>query len=84
MAPSCALAADDAQLQAANLAGTVRLTASEVVATQVLPGLPLPVLPVWLTAHRELRASARLRTVFDFLAEARAAWGRGGDLPAST
>ncbi len=29
---------------------------------------PLPVLPVWLTAHRELRASARLRCVWDFLA----------------
>jgi len=50
----------------------------------VLPGLPLPVLPVWLTAHRELRASARLRTVFDFLAEALAAWGRGDELPAPT
>lgn len=50
----------------------------------VLPGLALPVLPVWLTAHRELRASARLRTVFNFLAEALAAWGRGDDPPAPT
>jgi len=29
---------------------------------------PLPLLPVWLTAHRELRTSARLRCVWDFLA----------------
>ena len=50
----------------------------------VLPGLPLPVLPVWLTAHRELRASQRLRTVFDFLAEALAAWGRGEDVGLAT
>ena len=34
----------------------------------VLPELQLPVLPVWLTAHRELRASRRLKVVFDHLA----------------
>jgi DNA-binding transcriptional LysR family regulator len=42
---------------------------------RVLPGLPLPALPVWLTAHRELRASRRLRLVFDHLAQALQAWG---------
>ena len=41
----------------------------------VLPELPLPVLPVWLTAHRELRASRRLRVVFDFLAAGLKRWG---------
>ena len=41
----------------------------------VLTELALPVLPVWLTAHRELRASRRLKRVFDFLAQALAAWG---------
>jgi len=41
----------------------------------VLPGLALPVLPVWLTAHRELRSSRRLQQVFDFLAEGLRAWG---------
>jgi len=35
----------------------------------VLPELPIPPLPVWLTAHEELRTSARVRCVFDFLAE---------------
>ncbi len=43
----------------------------------VLPGLALPVLPVWLTAHRELRASRRQKVVFDFLAQALRAWGEG-------
>ncbi len=36
----------------------------------VLPQLdPIPV-PIWLTAHRELRTSPRIRLVFDLLAEA--------------
>jgi DNA-binding transcriptional LysR family regulator len=43
----------------------------------VLPQLPLPVLPVWLTAHRALRASRRLRLVFDHLAAGLRAWGAG-------
>jgi len=43
----------------------------------VLPGLVLPVLPVWLTAHRELRASRRLRVVWDWLAQGLADWGAG-------
>ena len=41
----------------------------------VLADLVLPVLPVWLTAHRELRASRRLRVVFDALADGLGAWG---------
>lgn len=48
---------------------------------QVLPGLRLPVLPVWLTAHRELRASRRLQRVFDALATGLRAWGEGGESP---
>jgi DNA-binding transcriptional LysR family regulator len=43
---------------------------------RVLPELALPVLPVWLTAHRELRASARLKAVWDCLASALLGWGR--------
>jgi DNA-binding transcriptional LysR family regulator len=39
----------------------------------VLPGLPKPALPVWLAVHREIRSSARIRTLYDFLAEAVAA-----------
>jgi DNA-binding transcriptional LysR family regulator len=30
---------------------------------------PLPSLPIWLVAHSELRHSARVRRVFDYLAE---------------
>jgi len=36
---------------------------------QVLVEQELPSLPVWLTTHRELNSSKRIRTVFDFLAE---------------
>lgn len=35
---------------------------------RLLPDLPIPPLPVWLTTHREIHGSARIRTVFDFLA----------------
>ena len=40
---------------------------------QVLPVLPMlkvPPLPVWLTVHREIRSSRRIRAVYDFLAAA--------------
>jgi DNA-binding transcriptional LysR family regulator len=37
---------------------------------RVLPGLlKIPPLPMWLAVHREIRTSARIRAVFDFLAE---------------
>lgn len=35
----------------------------------VLPMLPLPELPIWLTVHREIRTSQRIRAVYDFLAQ---------------
>ena len=44
------------------------LLRSEPTVTAVLPMVELPVLPVWLTVHRELRTSARIRAVYDFLA----------------
>lgn len=37
---------------------------------RLLPDLPIPPLPVWLAVHREIRSSARVRAVFDFLASA--------------
>ena len=37
---------------------------------QVLPELAPLVFPIWLTSHRELRTSRRVRLVFDMLAEA--------------
>lgn len=41
---------------------------------QVLPDQPLPSMPVWLVAHRELRGDSRLRVVFDLVAEALSAF----------
>lgn len=35
----------------------------------VLPQVIMPSMPVWVTAHRELRQSARIRLVFDALAD---------------
>jgi hypothetical protein len=35
----------------------------------VLPSLKIPSMPCWLVAHREVRGSALVRRVFDFLAE---------------
>ncbi|MCX7176284.1 MAG: LysR family transcriptional regulator [Proteobacteria bacterium] len=37
---------------------------------RILPELAIPSLPVWLTVHREIRSSARIRVVYDFLAKA--------------
>ena len=37
---------------------------------RVLPELSVPPLPVWLTVHREIRSSPRIRIVYDFLAMA--------------
>lgn len=37
---------------------------------------PLPMLPVWLTAHGGLRNSLRIRTVFDHLAAELTRWGQ--------
>lgn len=37
---------------------------------QVLPELPMPSLPIWLTAPEALRTNPRIRRVFDLLADA--------------
>lgn len=49
---------------------TDRVADREPDIVRVLPQLPTPYLPVWLTMHRDMRASARLRLVFDALAQA--------------
>ncbi len=36
---------------------------------EVLHGFPLPALPMWLTSHRELNTSARIRAVNDYIGE---------------
>ena len=45
------------------------LIGSDPKVTAILPMIELPVLPIWLTVHRELRTSALMRAVFDFLAQ---------------
>lgn len=42
---------------------------AEPLVRRVLPDLPPLPVPVWLTSHRELRTSRRIRVVFDLLAE---------------
>jgi DNA-binding transcriptional LysR family regulator len=37
---------------------------------RLLPSAPVPSLPIWLTVHREVRSSKRLRIVYDALASA--------------
>ena len=36
---------------------------------RILEDIPMPTLPVWLTVHEELKTSALIRRVYDFLAE---------------
>lgn len=47
--------------------GQTPLVASEPELEALLPGLPLPALPVWLVMHRDVRGSVRVRRVADFL-----------------
>lgn len=42
---------------------------AEPLVRRVLPDLPPFPVPIWLTCHRELRTSRRIRVVFDLLAE---------------
>lgn len=37
---------------------------------RIFPEQAIPPLPVWLTSHRELKSSSKIRAVFDFLAAA--------------
>ena len=46
------------------------LTRTDPNVLPILPALTIPELPMWLTVHREIRTSQRIRAVFDFLASA--------------
>ncbi len=46
------------------------LAATDKDVLQVLPGVKLPAIPIWLTVHREIRTSRRIRAVYDFLSHA--------------
>jgi len=53
--------------------GMRRVAALSPQLVRVLHRSPIPPLPLWITAHRQLRGTPRLKLVFDFLAEALAA-----------
>ena len=53
--------------------GMQQVAATESELVRVLPDVKVPNLPLWLTAHRELRGTPRLKIVFDALAAALAA-----------
>ncbi|SFI96015.1 LysR family transcriptional regulator [Albimonas pacifica] len=59
-------------------AGQKPVAARDPRVTPVLPEAELGALPVWLTAHADLRGSARVRRVFDHLAESLPRLARGG------
>ena len=50
------------------IADYLAATDKDVVA--VLPMVKVPPLPIWLTVHREIRTSRRIRAVYDFLSQA--------------
>lgn len=47
----------------------IPLADADPTVEQVLPELPLPTLPIWLTAHEAMRRTPRIRRVWDLLAE---------------
>jgi DNA-binding transcriptional LysR family regulator len=47
--------------------GQVLLGERDPLVERVLPDLPLPVLPVWLTAHEAMRRTPRIRRVWEML-----------------
>lgn len=47
--------------------GQKALVERDPLVEALLPGLPLPTLPMWLAMHRDVRTSARIRRVADFL-----------------
>lgn len=49
--------------------GQEPLAERDPLVEKLLPGLPLPTLPVWLAMHRDVRTSVRIRRVADFLHE---------------
>lgn len=53
------------------------LIAREPEIEVILPELPLPPLPVWLTVHRDIRHAPRIRLVHDHLSEGLRAFMKG-------
>lgn len=53
------------------------LVARDPLLEQVLPDLPMPSLPMWLAMHGDVRTSARIRRVADFLYQELKAYSAG-------
>ena len=49
--------------------GQVPVGECDPLVQRVMPELPIPCLPIWLTAHEAMRQTPRLRRVWDMLAE---------------
>jgi len=49
--------------------GQVQLGDRDPLVERVVPDLPLPVLPVWLTSHEAMRRTTRIRRVWEMLEE---------------
>ncbi|SNS17713.1 LysR family transcriptional regulator [Tropicimonas sediminicola] len=47
----------------------VPLAEADATVQRLLPELPLPTLPIWLTAHEAMRRTPRIRRVWDLLAD---------------
>lgn len=57
----------------------VPLINGEPALQSVLPGLPLPALPMWLTMHKDVRTSPRIRRTADFLYAALSDFARSAE-----
>jgi DNA-binding transcriptional LysR family regulator len=57
--------------------GQAALVAREPLLEAILPALRLPILPMWLAMHRDVRTSARIRRVADFLHDELKAYSAG-------
>ena len=63
----------DEMVEQLRSAAQVAIAARAPELVRILPGLHIEPLPYWLCSHRELRHSAKVRRVYDFLAERLAA-----------
>jgi DNA-binding transcriptional LysR family regulator len=52
------------------------LVKREPLIRALMPDLPLPVMPMWLTMHKDVRTNPRIRRTADFLYEALSAFAR--------
>jgi len=47
----------------------ISIATADTAVERVMPGVEIPELPIWLTAHQALRTAPRIRRVYDMLAE---------------